>query len=172
MEQTRAVAKGALRLERSCSIELTALVHSVLRPYWQREQLGQQVTWKDKDHLLRTAVLAVRHKLIDYARQRQRRPDGGAVQFDPSRHGFQDPVRTSSENPEEIIVLEAALKNLRESKPTWAEAIEMRYFLGLTFKEIGRALDLNKDAARTRCRRAAAWLRDAIRRKVEEEGSR
>ena len=103
----RRIAKLGLQRERVAqSVQLTALVHSVLVPFLERSQIGEAIEgiWDDEQHLYRTLSLAVRNKLIDYARARKKR--GSAVPFDPAAHGFGDPVRACTENPEEMIALD------------------------------------------------------------------
>ncbi len=70
------------------------------------------------------------------------------------------------EEPEEIFlppvdskILEGAMDDLPEAQKT---VLRMKYYLGLSFKEIGEALEISLNTAGSRCRYALGALRAAL----------
>ena len=64
---------------------------------------------------------------------------------------------------DDLRALEGALGRLREAP---AALIEMRYFDGLSFAEIGQVLGISEDAAKMRTHRVLAALRSSLERKA------
>ena len=64
---------------------------------------------------------------------------------------------------EELRALEGALGRLREAP---AALIEMRYFDGMSFAEIGQVLGISEDAAKMRTHRVLGALRSSLGRKA------
>jgi RNA polymerase sigma-70 factor (ECF subfamily) len=60
-------------------------------------------------------------------------------------------------------VLEDALLGL---PPTQQVVIRMKYYLGLSFREIGEALAISQNTAASRCRYGLETLRNALRRRT------
>ena len=63
------------------------------------------------------------------------------------------------EGEEELRRLETALGRLREAP---AALIEMRYFDGMSFAEIGQVLGISEDAAKMRTHRVLGALRSSL----------
>jgi len=59
-------------------------------------------------------------------------------------------------------VLEEVLKGL---PPSQREVVHMKYYLGLSFREIGEALNISLNTAGSRCRYALEALREALSHK-------
>jgi RNA polymerase sigma-70 factor (ECF subfamily) len=57
------------------------------------------------------------------------------------------------------VQLEQALGSLPESQQT---VIRMKYYMGLSFREIGEALQISLNTAGSRCRYALETLRDIL----------
>jgi len=64
---------------------------------------------------------------------------------------------------EDLRALETALGRLREAP---AALIEMRYFDGMSFAEIGQVLGISEDAAKMRTHRVLGALRSSLERKA------
>lgn len=69
--------------------------------------------------------------------------------------------KAESTEPE---LLEEVLKGLPESQ---REVVHMKYYLGLSFKEIGEVLDISLNTAGSRCRYALEALRKALGKKED-----
>ncbi len=76
-----------------------------------------------------------------------------------------EPAATEAREPEgwaastDPLLLEQALLKLPESQRT---VIRMKYYMGLSFKEIGEALQVSLNTAGSRCRYALKALREAL----------
>ena len=82
--------------------------------------------------------------LVDKARARQSEKRGGdQVRVD----GLEELVQTDADAVE-ILTLERALGVLREKSPRQALVVELRYFAGYTFVEIGEILGVSEKTAK------------------------
>ena len=72
------------------------------------------------------------------------------------------PASEAPEEPEETlgpVELERALDGLSETQKV---VLRMKYYLGMTFREIGRTLNISTNTASSRCRYALAALRKVL----------
>ncbi|HMC55392.1 MAG TPA: ECF-type sigma factor, partial [Gemmatimonadaceae bacterium] len=91
----------------------------------------------DQQHLLAVASLAMRHVIVDRAREREALKRGGvqhSVTFD-DEHAAETIADT-------ILHLNDALEQLAASEPRLAQVVECRFFGGLTEAETAQALDV------------------------------
>lgn len=149
--ELRRLAHLQLRGERpNHTLGTTALVHeSYLRLIRQ-----SSIDWNDTNHFLALTARTMRRVLIDYARRRNAQKRGGArehVCFDDSLHGSDD--RTTL-----LLTLDQALEKLSQRDERLAKVVELRFFGGLTEKEIARVLDISPRTVRRDWRKARAWL--------------
>lgn len=87
------------------------------------------------------------------------------------RHATLDfePAAPESEDPEpDLSLLEAALAGLPEAQRT---VVRMKFYGGLTFKEIGETLSISINTAASRTRYALAALRETLRPRGGNDGS-
>jgi RNA polymerase sigma factor (TIGR02999 family) len=109
---------------------------------------------RDRVHFLAVASRARRQILVDRARARAAaKRGGGAVAVDLD---FHDPA--APERGEDLLALEAALVELERCEPRLGRVVEMRFYGGMTFEEVGTALDLSDRTIKTDWRKARAFL--------------
>jgi len=112
--------------------------------------------WTDRSHFLIYASCAMRHLLIDYAKQRiaeKRNP--GSVRVDLGE--IVDSLGLS--NLDNIMDINDALNELARAEPRRARVVELRFFAGLTFADIGEALGVTDRTAKRDWALAEEWLR-------------
>jgi len=108
----------------------------------------------DRVHFLAIASRAMRQVLIDRARARAAAKRGGGVaEVDLEAH---DPA--APERGDEMLALEESLVELERVDPRLGQVVEMRFFGGMTFEEVGAILGLSDRTIKNDWRKARAFL--------------
>jgi RNA polymerase sigma factor (TIGR02999 family) len=114
------------------TLSTTALVHEAYLKLVDQSRAG----WQDRAHFLALASLAMRHVLVDRARERSTLKRGGA-----RRHiTLDDEALAVEDQPEALLQLTEALDRLATVEPRLARVVECRFFGGLTEEETAAAL--------------------------------
>lgn len=116
------------------TLSTTALVHEA---YLKLADQSQGV-WRDHGHFLALASLAMRHVLVDRARERNALKRGGA----PRRVSLDETELPLDSLDEVVLQIDDALERLAASEPRLAQVVECRFFGGLTEQETAEALGL------------------------------
>lgn len=151
------LASHRMRVERSDhSLQPSALVNEV---YLRLFAAQQPAPWKDREHFFSTAASVMRHVLVDHARSRgSRKRNGGArVDFDLSALGC-------ARSYEEILSVDSALDQLAELHAGHARVVELHFFTGLTFEEIGVSMGISSRTAKRYWELAQRWLKVRLQR--------
>ena len=133
------------------TLSTTALVHEAYLRLARPGALSQS----DRVHFFAVAARAMRQIVVDAARRRSAEKRGGgqlAVELDEGR------IAGSTERPEELVALDAALAKLERLDERLAKVVEWRFFGGLTLEEIGALLDLTERTMKRDFRKARAFL--------------
>ena len=117
------------------TLSTTALVHEAYLKLVDQSR----AEWHDLAHFHAVASLAMRHVLVDRARERCAIKRGG-----PGRHQvtLDDDVMAAENQPEVLLQLNEALERLAAVEPRLAQVVECRFFGGLTEQETAEALEL------------------------------
>lgn len=134
-QELRAIAHTRLAARsRGGTLSTTGLVHEAYLKLVDQSRAGSQ----DLRHFLPLASLAMRHVLVDRARERSALKRGGArrpITLD-------DEVLTIEDQPEVLLQLNEGLERLAAVEPRLAQVVECRFFGGLTERETAEALGL------------------------------
>ena len=136
------------------TLQPTALVHEA----WLQLAGNAQQRWNDRQHFFRAAAEAMRHILVDRARQRGAQKRGGHLR--PTELSDSKIPIVSADD--ELLAVHDALEQLAQCDPTSAELVKLRYFAGLSMREAAEALNLPLRTAERMWTFAKAWLRKAI----------
>lgn len=149
--ELRILAKARLAGQRDDLLSPTELVHEAfLRLVQQR-----QPEWANRSHFYFIAARLMRQVLVDLARERltQKRGEGLRTvdldQLGSHAHG----------HAMSMLALDDALAALAAFDSRKAQALEMRYFGGMTPPEIGAELGIAAVTVVRDIRAARAWLR-------------
>jgi RNA polymerase sigma factor (TIGR02999 family) len=113
---------------------------------------------QDRVHFLAIASRAMRQVLIDRARARAAAKRGGGVgELDLEAHDPATPARG-----DEMLALEESLLELERVDPRLGQVVEMRFFGGMTFEEVGSALGLSDRTIKSDWRKARAFLESRL----------
>jgi len=156
-DELRSLASGYLERQRKGhTLQPTALVHEAFLKVVNR----RQGDWKDLQHFMAVASIAMRHVLVNYARERDRLRRGGdlqKIQFDETVAMFEDRAL-------DLIALDEALVKLSEVEPRLSRVVELRFFGGLTIKETANLLGISTCTVDADWSMARAWLLREIKK--------
>jgi RNA polymerase sigma factor (TIGR02999 family) len=155
-QELRTIARRLVRHEYASNVAATELVNET---YLRHLHRGTIVV-ENRQQFYSIAALAMRHVLIDLARQRQAACRGRGSQVLPIESATA--VAALASTPEEILSLDAHLKRLEKLDPGAAKVFSMRYFLGHTAAEVADLLVKDVAEIRKDWEYAKAWLRDRI----------
>ena len=119
-------------------------------------KLRRSDTWASEQHFLRSAVLAMRHVLCDYARRKltAKRQAVSTVPIDE----IESVLPEYSETPEQLIGIAELMGRLADDQPRWAQVVDARYFSGMTEDETAELLDVSVRTVRRDWKSARAWI--------------
>jgi RNA polymerase sigma factor (TIGR02999 family) len=148
-EVRRAARRERRRVGAGETMQTTALIHEA---YLRLQRSGR---FNDKAHFLRSAALAMRHSLINYARDRvvAKRGSGAPVV------SIDDAVEVATTSDQSILDINEALGRLALLSPRLAQVVECRFFAGYGDEETAQALGLTDRTVRRDWIKARAWLR-------------
>ena len=109
--------------------------------------LATEPDWQTKTHFLAFSATMMRHFLVDYARSKKAGKRGG----DAINVTLQEAMIQNESNPEDtidLIALDSALDELSQIDDAAAQAMEQRFFAGLTVPETAAALGRNQRTGR------------------------
>jgi RNA polymerase sigma factor (TIGR02999 family) len=113
--------------------------------------------WQSRSHFYGVAARVMRQILVDYARRKHAKKRTGTPLALDEAISFQ-PERSAA-----IVALDDGLMDLEKLDARKCQAIELRYFAGLSMDEIAQALNLSVKTVRRDIRMAEAWLHRAMR---------
>jgi RNA polymerase sigma factor (TIGR02999 family) len=149
-ELRRLAAAQMSRGSPGSTLQPTALVHEA----WLRLG-GAQRRFENKSHFFSAAAEAMRHILIDRARQRRALKHGG----DQQRVDIQEiEVPVNQDDDDQVIAVSDAVDKLAREHPDIAELVKLRCFVGLEVSEAAQALGIPRTTAYRRWMFARAWL--------------
>lgn len=143
----RRIARDVLRRGGRVTLQPTDLVHQAA----VRLLEGSGVWIRDEVHLLALAGRVIRLTFIDEVRRRKaaRRDVRLVTAWDDDR-GLPDTV--------EILRFDELLDSLAEFDPEAARIVELRFYVGMSMKEIADALATSERTIHRRWASARAWL--------------
>ena len=134
------------------SLDPTGLVHEALL----RITTTEGRTWNGHRHFFAAAARAMRRILVERARARASLKRGGdrrRVSLDQADHATAD-----SQDSVDWVAVEEAMEALAALDPGLAEAVNLRYFAGLTVPEVAQALGRSPRSIDRDWNVARAWL--------------
>ena len=148
------LARAYMRRERpDHTLQATALINEAYL-----RLAGEEIDWKNRAHFIGLSAQVMRRVLVDYARAHKAEQRGGGLQ----RIEMQEELAVSPEKLEQVQEIDELLKKLEKQNPRQARVIELRYFGGLSFEEIGTLLQLTSRTAKSDWALARIWLLDQL----------
>lgn len=151
-DELRVLARRTLRGEaEGHTLRTTALVHEAYV-----RLVGADVDWQGSGHFMRVAARAMRRVLVDHARKRMSKKRGSGAS--PVSLDTLEGILPVDAPPKELLDLDEALERLFTLDERKGRAVELHYFGGLSYDEVGEALDVSPATVHRDLRMARAWL--------------
>jgi RNA polymerase sigma factor (TIGR02999 family) len=147
-ELVRISRRERRRLNAGPTLQTTALVNEAYL------RLRGTARWADERHFLAAAALAIRHALVNHARDRIAAKRGAGAPHVPITAAVDLAVDTD----EGLVALHEALERLATEAPRPARIVECRYFAGYSEPETARVLGISERTVRREWTVARAWL--------------
>lgn len=149
--ELRKSAKRQMARERDGhTLQTTALINEVYLRLVDLEGLS----WQDRAHFFAICARLMRRILTDYARSRGYLKRGGDVR----RVTLDEALLVTADPPLDLVALEGALTKLSEVDSRKSSVVELKFFGGLTLKEIAEVLSVSSDTVTRDWNLAKAWL--------------
>ena len=160
-DELRNLAAGYMAREASRqTLQPTALVHEA----WMRVTKEDARLWSDRTHFFRAAAQAMRCILVDRARAKASLKRGGNAQMLDIQE--LDPAEATMD--QRVLLVNEVIGQLEKEDPDSARVISLKFFGGLTNKEIAK---MDGVAERT-IERQWAYAKAELFRMMREEMAR
>jgi RNA polymerase sigma factor (TIGR02999 family) len=136
------------------TLQPTALVNEA----YVRLVHSPEITWESRAHFFGVAARLMREILVDHARAHLARKRGG----DMPKLSLDELKVYSPEKSADLVTLDEALDRLAQKDARLSKVVELKFFGGLTFEEIGKMLNIASKTARRDWLLARAWLHAEI----------
>jgi RNA polymerase sigma factor (TIGR02999 family) len=137
------------------TLEATALVHEA---YLRLVDPDKALHWSSRGHFFAAAASAMRRILVDNARHKRSRKQGGSLK----RRQLDAVEIATPEIPEDLLALDEALTKLAARDKTAADLVHLRFFAGLPLTEAAQLLGISSRTADRLWAYARAWLHQEI----------
>jgi RNA polymerase sigma factor (TIGR02999 family) len=131
------------------TVQTTALVHEAYL------KLRHAPGFNDRQHFLRAAAMAMRHILVNLAREALTAKRGSGIDDVP----LEDAPEIAAPAAAALLEVDEVLGRLRGVSERLAEVVECRFFAGYGDEETAAALGLSDRTVRRDWLKARAWLR-------------
>lgn len=136
------------------TLQTTALVNEAYLRLTGKDNL----TFTGRHHFFCTAARAMRDLLVEDARRKAAQKRGGDLQ----RVELVEIGQSVDTPPEDLIALNDALEKLKREDETDHEVVMLRYFAGLTVKEIAEIQSVTTRTVERRWRFCRSWLAEEL----------
>jgi RNA polymerase sigma factor (TIGR02999 family) len=140
------------------TLQPTALVHEA----WLRLVKESDRTWRNRTHFFRAAALAMRRILVDRARHKLSLKGGSGLQKVP----IENVDIAMATTDDRILAVDQCLEQLEKEDPESARVITLKFFGGLTNKEVAKILDVAERSVERQWAYAKASLFEMIQKEM------
>jgi RNA polymerase sigma factor (TIGR02999 family) len=152
------IARGRRReWQGNNTLNTTALLHEAYLKLVDQSETG----WQSRVHFYAAASKAMRHILINYARDRMRKKRGGdqhRVTFGNLNLAASGKMGFTDDRVEALELLGNVLERLDELNPRQCRIVECRFFGGMTIRETAEALGVSPITVTRGWQMAQLWL--------------
>lgn len=155
-KELKRLADSLMRKERSDhTLQGTALVNEAyLRLVHQDRPEG----WDGRGHFFSAAAEAMRRILVEHARRKLGKQRGGDRKRLELDAAVSDQFAAATEDPQLVLEVDEALKELAKQDPETVELIKLRYFCGLSMADAAQACGIPSSSAYAKWNYAKARL--------------
>ena len=161
-QELHQIARRYARMERAGhSLQATALVNEAYV-----RLVARRSSWKNRAHFFGVAATLMRRILIDHARRRGAGKRGDGMAHVPLEDDQLERLAQSNLSPanlENVIAVDEALTGLAAVDARQSRIVELRFFAGMTSKEIAEVLEIGERTVDREWALAQAWLYARLR---------
>jgi RNA polymerase sigma factor (TIGR02999 family) len=161
-ELRRLAAQRLSREKAEQTLEPTALVHEA---YVRLVDVAKAQNWNSRRHFFAAAAEAMRRILVEQARRKASLKRGGGHERVPM--SMAEPLVLAPNL--DLLALDEALEQLEREDPRSAQVVKLRFFAGLTIKQVADALEVSVATAENDWAYAKSWLKVRIAPSSGEE---
>lgn len=140
------------------TLQTTALIHEAYL------RLRNSAQFQDHSHFLRASALAMRHVLINHARDSVAAKRGSGATHVSLEFAEEVAAPLQFDSDERLLAVHALVQRLAELNPRLAQVVECRFFAGYSEEETAKALGVDERTVRRDWVKARAWLRNEMER--------
>ena len=126
--------------------------------------VGSSVDWASRKHFYALASKMMRNVVINHVNARRTAKRGG----DAPQVTFQEGLIAGEARGEDVLDLDEAMQALAEVDAEQVEFLELFYFGGLTYDQIGEIKDVSPATVKRKLRFARAWINRFLEESAEE----
>lgn len=134
----------------------SSLVHQA----YMRMVDHSRINWQGKTHFFAIGATVMRRILVDHARKVRSLKRGG----DYERRQLHDDITFELSRDEDVVALDELLQQLATLNPRQAKIVELRFFGGMTMREIAAEMKLGLRTVEKEWAMSRAWMRRELRR--------
>jgi RNA polymerase sigma factor (TIGR02999 family) len=157
------IARRYARMERAGHpLQATALVNEAYL-----RLVARRTSWKNRAHFFGVAAVQMRRILIDYARHNRAAKRGDGVPHVTLDVNAVEPSPRAGLSPshlDNVIAVDEALTKLAAVDARQSRIVELRFFAGMTSKEIAEVLGIGERTVDREWAIAQAWLYVRLRK--------
>jgi RNA polymerase sigma-70 factor, ECF subfamily len=149
-EELRRLARHYLKGERAGhSLQTTALVNEA----YMRLVDYKRMQWQHRAHFFAVSAQLMRRILVEHARRHNLKRGVGMQHV-----SLEEAAVVGGGRAADLVPLDDAMKTLERLDPRKMQAVEMRFFGGLSFEEAAEVLKVSPLSVKRDWRAAKAWL--------------
>jgi len=150
-DELRRIARRFMRRQSAGhTFQTTELIHEA----YLKLARGEDQNWQNRAHFFGVAARAMRHILVDYARQRSSQKRGGWQE----KITLDETAAVSFQRSDDLVMLDDAMRQLAALDERKAQVVELKYFGGLTNEEIAEVLKISPETVKRDWRFSRTWL--------------
>ncbi|GAA5504767.1 ECF-type sigma factor [Novipirellula caenicola] len=139
----------------------SSLVHQA----YMRMVDQSRINWQGKTHFFAIGATVMRRILVDHARKVRSQKRGGGWE----RRMLTDETTFQLSRDDDVVALDDLLNILATLNQRQARIVELRFFGGLTMREIAAEMNIGLRTIEKDWAMARAWMRRELRRGDEDE---
>jgi len=156
-DDLRELASRQLKFGHDETLNPTAVVHEL----FEKLDGVEDIKASDRAHFFRIASQAMRHILINYAKEQGRRKRGGNIPDIRIDDRTEIGMLVSSQ-ADQLLDLDSAFTRLEATDERLGQIAEMHFYGGLTYEEIAGALGVSRSTVARDWKMAKVLLREML----------
>jgi RNA polymerase sigma factor (TIGR02999 family) len=140
------------------TLQPTALVHEA----WLRLVKEEGRTWRNRAHFFRAAAQAMRRILVDRARHKLSLKGGAGGK----KISLDDVDLAAATTDDRVLLVDQSLERLEKEDPESARLITLKFFGGLTNKEVAKILGITERSVERQWAYSRACLFEMIQAEI------